>query len=257
MKGWVGMKTFCVYKHTNKINNKVYIGITSRKPEIRWGPEGKNYIEDKSHFGRAIKKYGWNNFEHTILYEGLSEEDACNKEQELILEYQSFNNKYGYNRTMGGDKLVKYTKESKEYLSKRIKESFKRPDVKEKLNKHYENMRGKTTFQKGIPRTDEEKRNISIGTKKAMQRPEVKAKTKALADSRRGKPSGYHHSEEEIVKIRERMLGENNPTKRLEVRQKISASCKGRVPWNKGKQLSEETKRKISESQKQRLKEVM
>lgn len=251
------MKRFCVYKHTNKINNKVYIGITSRKPEIRWGSGGKNYITDNSHFGRAIKKYGWDNFEHKILYEDLSEEDACEKEKQLIEEYKSYNNEYGYNRTLGGDKVVKYTEESKQYLSKRIKESFNNPEVQVKLQKHYDSMRGKTTKQRGIPRTNEEKVNISIGTKRAMQRDDVKAKMKEIADSRRGKPSGYHHSEEIISKMSKRMSGENNPTKRLEVRQKISESCMGRVPWNKGKKLSEETKRKISESQKQRLKEVM
>ena len=50
------------------------------------------------------------------------------------------------------------------------------------------------------------------------------------------------------------MSGENNPAKRQEVRKKISESCKGRVPWNKGKKMSEETRRKISDSQKKRLK---
>ena len=52
-------------------------------------------------FYRAIKKYGWNNFEHIILYENLTETDACNKEIELINKYDCIEN--GYNILKGGN----------------------------------------------------------------------------------------------------------------------------------------------------------
>ena len=100
---------WCVYIHTNLINNKVYIGITSRKPEKRWGKNGSEYTS-KNHpaFGRAIEKYGWNNFSHNILFEGLSKQDACQKEIELIAEYKSNctrykNPSFGYNMSDGGN----------------------------------------------------------------------------------------------------------------------------------------------------------
>lgn len=108
-----------VYKHTNKINGKCYIGIVlgGRKPEQRWGIGGKNYLGNKQYkFARAILKYGWNNFEHEILFTGLTVEEAKEKEKELIQKYDSFHN--GYNSTLGGDGStgLKHSEKTKEIL---------------------------------------------------------------------------------------------------------------------------------------------
>lgn len=83
-----------VYKHTNLINNKTYIGITSQKCENRWGINGKGY-ELQPKFYNAIQKYGWHNFQHEILYTNLSKEDALQIESQLIQQYNSIEN--GYN----------------------------------------------------------------------------------------------------------------------------------------------------------------
>ena len=93
--------TYTVYMHKNKINNKVYIGITKRKPNQRWG-NGSGYKRN-SYFYNAIKKYGWDNFEHYILFENLPPDDAYKKEQELIALYKSNHKEYGYNRSIGGE----------------------------------------------------------------------------------------------------------------------------------------------------------
>ena len=58
-------KKFCVYKHVSP-SHKVYIGITSRKPKKRW-VNGEGY-SNNDYFTKAIKKYGWDNFKHEILY---------------------------------------------------------------------------------------------------------------------------------------------------------------------------------------------
>ena len=96
---------YTVYQHKNKINNKVYIGITSRIPEDRWGVDGCNY-KTSPHFYNAIQKYGWDNFEHNILFENLTREQACKKEQELIKHYNSMNREFGYNSTSGGESFI-------------------------------------------------------------------------------------------------------------------------------------------------------
>ena len=63
--------------HKNKINNKVYIGITCQKTKYRWGA-GSGYKQQPK-FYRAICKYDWDNFEHIILFNKLNFEEAKEK----------------------------------------------------------------------------------------------------------------------------------------------------------------------------------
>ena len=97
---------FTVYMHVNKINQKKYIGITSQKPEARWGPNGRHY--SNQYFAKAIKKYGWDGFDHFILCEGLEEDEAKEMEIALIAEHSSNDSDFGYNCTIGGDGVTKY-----------------------------------------------------------------------------------------------------------------------------------------------------
>lgn len=88
-----------VYKHTSP-SGKVYIGITGRKPEIRWS-NGHGYVGN-DYFTKAIQKYGWNSFMHEILATGLSKEEAERMEIDLIAQYDSTNESKGYNISFGG-----------------------------------------------------------------------------------------------------------------------------------------------------------
>lgn len=94
------MGKFVVYKHTNKINNKVYIGITSLSIDDRWR-NGDGY-KNCRYFYRAILKYGWDAFDHTILFKGLNKAEAEQKEIELISLLESNDCEKGYNITKGG-----------------------------------------------------------------------------------------------------------------------------------------------------------
>ena len=91
---------YCVYIHTNKINGKMYVGITKRNVEQRWH-NGYGYTACPR-FDRAIKKYGWKNFEHEIFADCLTQEEAYNMEKLLIVELNLQNPEKGYNIAPGG-----------------------------------------------------------------------------------------------------------------------------------------------------------
>ena len=107
-------KKYCVYMHKNKTNGKVYIGITCQKPHNRW-KEGRGY--SNTIFAKAIKKYGWDGFEHIILYDKMSKDGAAQKEIELIKEYNSKDIDFGYNMTDGGEATFGF-KHSEESIKK-------------------------------------------------------------------------------------------------------------------------------------------
>lgn len=89
-----------LYCHTNRINGKRYIGITSRKPERRW--KGGSGYSKQPLFYNAIKKYGWASFSHEVLFSGLTKEEAETKEIFYIALFRSADKRYGYNNTRGG-----------------------------------------------------------------------------------------------------------------------------------------------------------
>ena len=97
-------------------NNKVYIGITRNRTDIRWA-NGKGYKSQKV-MSNAINKYGWKNIEHKVLYENLTKEEAEQKEIELIAFYKSNQRKYGYNIENGGNCVGKMSEETKKKISK-------------------------------------------------------------------------------------------------------------------------------------------
>lgn len=90
-----------VYKHTNTINGKIYIGITRQEPSRRW-QNGFGYI-DNNYFYSSIVKYGWDKFRHEIVFDNLTKKEAQEKEIELIAYYKSNNREYGYNMSKGGE----------------------------------------------------------------------------------------------------------------------------------------------------------
>lgn len=100
---------YLIYIHYNRENGKMYIGQTKQDTYTRWGKDGHRYLEKKPSgeyvhpkFARAIIKYGWDAFDHFIVFENLTKEQADAIEKELILQTKS-NTDEGYNITEGGD----------------------------------------------------------------------------------------------------------------------------------------------------------
>ena len=89
-----------MYCHVNKKNGKKYVGITSKEPRKRWGRGGR-YARQR--FGLAIKKYGWDGFDHIILKVGMTKADAEKEERRLISAWKSNDTVFGYNVAEGGD----------------------------------------------------------------------------------------------------------------------------------------------------------
>ena len=106
------MNNICIYKHTSP-SGKVYIGQTGQKPENRWD-NGRGY--KSGYFYCAIKKYGWDNIKHEILFTGLDQLNADIIEEDLIYYYKQIGK--SYNLATGGkvNRGWKHSDETKEKL---------------------------------------------------------------------------------------------------------------------------------------------
>lgn len=96
--------TGIIYKLTNTINNKIYIGQTTADREYKRQYEHKMMIDGCRYLNFAINKYGWESFNYETLYKGDCTIDELNDlETKFIEEYQSTNSEIGYNICLGGN----------------------------------------------------------------------------------------------------------------------------------------------------------
>ena len=91
-----------VYKITNKINDKIYIGKTIKSLDERFKEHCKlSKINCRSPFHKAIKKYGKENFICEIIFNWLNDQELNEMEKYFICNYSKQNNLY--NISIGGD----------------------------------------------------------------------------------------------------------------------------------------------------------
>lgn len=153
-------KQWKVYVHTNILNGKRYVGVTSKENvNHRWS-NGNGYKENP-HFYSAIQKYGWDGFEHTILFDGMSEKQAKEKERELIKFWHTQDPSYGYNMTSGGDG----TPDCHPSAETRHKLSIAR----RKENLSEETLARRSAGLRGRKFSEEHKRKIGDGNSKPIE----------------------------------------------------------------------------------------
>lgn len=142
---------YVLYEHILKKDKRKYIGITKQKPEKRW-QNGLGYV-NSLYFYNAIKKYGWNNFEHKIIFENLTKEEAEQKEKEMIKKYKTNIKGYGFNIYEGGfsptiteeqklkisksEKGKKVSLETAKKISKTKKEKYLKFGLTQKQKENY------------------------------------------------------------------------------------------------------------------------
>lgn len=136
---------YSVYMHTSP-DGKKYVGITMQNPKDRWA-NGKGYANNK-HFARAIKKYGWGNFRHEILYNNLTESQASDIEKRLIAELNLTDYSVGYNIREGG--ISGYHHSAK---------------TREKMKRNHKDFSGENHPGYGTKRSAESKNKMSIAKK--------------------------------------------------------------------------------------------
>lgn len=196
--------SYTVYMHTTP-SGKRYIGITAQTVEKRW-QNGYGYAYgENDYFFNAIRKYGWDNIKHEILFEGLTKSEAEEKEIELIAKYNTASRECGYNHETGGYATPKHTEEYKRRMSKLQKEIWEKSEGRrEKMaelrrGKHLSDETKEKLRQANLGKQQSlETRKKRANTLRGMKKPKTSAALKAAWASGRMKGStGCHGSEKQ------------------------------------------------------------
>lgn len=223
-------KKFSVYAHESP-SGKKYIGITSQKPNRRWGKNGSRYDHNPA-FIKAIKKYGWDNIVHTVIINGVTKEEAELFEIELIKKYKTTDSSFGYNIENGGNCSGTHSEETKKKIgaaSKGNKRCLGRKLSEEHIRALVNSRKGKDAPMLGKKLTESAKKKISAANKGKILSDETKKKISKNHANMSGKNNpmyGVHHSEGTKNLIRKKAIGRCISA---ETRRKMSVSHK-KVP---------------------------
>ncbi len=169
-----------VYKITNKINNKIYIGITSQSLKKRW----YNHCGKKSNctlLRNAINKYGKLNFQIDQIDSASSKEDLEQKEKYWIAHYRSNQTKFGYNLLSGGFYKSKHSELTKQKMSLSRTGKIMPDTTRLALRKANTNRRMPEKVKKALLDANETK----IVTEETRKKLSEKSKLKKLSESQK------------------------------------------------------------------------
>lgn len=180
---------YTVYMHIAP-NGKKYIGITCQDPSKRWH-NGSGYRKNR-HFFAAINKFGWENIRHEVLFEGLTETEAKEREIEMIAFFRSNDPRYGYNHSAGGDgnnqNLTDEERAQHILESKRRWNARNRDIIAQKARAKYHTPEYRAYINEYTKREKAHKRRIEYQRKyRAEHREELRIKQRIYYDKNREK----------------------------------------------------------------------
>ncbi len=149
-----------IYKITNLINGKIYIGQTIRPIDIRWKAHyHERHLSDRP-ICKALIKYGRENFKIEEICKASSREELDKLEEFWIIELKTMNPEFGYNARSGGNKTT-FSEETRKKMSlaKKGKPSSKK-DFScsiETAAKISAANKGKIPWNKGKPQSEQQK----------------------------------------------------------------------------------------------------
>lgn len=119
-----------VYKTINNLNNKIYIGVHSTE-NLNDG-----YLGSGTHFKKAVKRYGAENFTKVILYDFETRKEALKKEREIVNE-EFIKDLGNYNLVLGGGGVKKLSKLNRRNYNDIIRNNKMMKKIKEVGFKDY------------------------------------------------------------------------------------------------------------------------
>lgn len=143
---------YFIYKITNRINNKFYIGAHATKNI------SDNYMGSGSVLKKAFKKYGIHNFDRDIIYTFNDEQSMYEKEAEIVNE-EFINRNDTYNLKLGGQGGWSYINDNK--LNQTEKNRLSSLKNLEKANKKNKELFEQGLTRKGHKLSQEHKNKIS------------------------------------------------------------------------------------------------
>ena len=189
-----------IYKITNTVNNKVYIGQTTSLGKVRWLSHRNKLRKGKHpnlHLQSSWKKWGEASFTYEVITEScLGLLDSL--EIFYITKYNATDNKFGYNKDGGG------------HLSR-----IRNPISEETRKKLSIAQTGKKR-----PHSEETRLRLSIIGK---GRP---CKYKGIPSGKKGIPTGYNPSKESRLKMSEAHRGKKRPPFTEQTKKNISEAAK-------------------------------
>jgi len=187
-----------IYQINNKSNNKKYIGQTTRPLSKRISEYKKSLLYDRgahnAHLNNAFKKYGWDNFEFSIIDTAQTIDELNSKEIKYILEYNTTDKEFGYNIEPGGNNAIA-TIETLEKMS-RSHLGIKQTD--EWINKRISGAGSIDAKKYGRIKTEEEKLELSIKSPKYWLGKERDSETKLKISKTKGE-RGLSSFQKEIL----------------------------------------------------------